>query len=89
MDNILKFPGSAYDGIPEEMDTPMGNPDDTVIPVKVVYDGLTNILPSLTSMIVIAVDNEGRFFFASSNTSKADILYDLETAKYSLMIGEI
>jgi len=79
MDNILKFPTGGYDGMP----------DETIIPVKIVYDGLTNILPTVESLIVIAVDNEGRFFFASSNTKKSDIMYDLESAKYSLMMGEM
>lgn len=89
MDNILKFPTGGYDGMPEEMDFPLGDPEETIIPVKIVYDGLTNILPTVESLIVIAVDNEGRFFFASSNTKKSDIMYDLESAKYSLMMGEM
>jgi hypothetical protein len=83
-ENVIKFPNSR-DQIPDLMDVPVGNPEDTLAPVQTVYEGLTNILPTLETLIVIAQDNEGRFFFASSDLKKSNILYDLKTAEYSLM----
>ena len=86
-ENVLKFP-SKGDFIHESMSMPivkeLEGKDN--IPVKIVYDGLTNILPTLNTLIVIGSDSEGRFFFASSELEKSSILYDLKTAEYSLMM---
>lgn len=86
-ENVLKFP-SKGDFIPDKMSLPvvLSTDDKDNIPVKIVYDGLTNILPTLDTLIVIGSDSEGRFFFASSELEKSSILYDLKTAEYSLMM---
>lgn len=78
-DNVLMFPGTQGVNIPDE--DVLGPELDP----KVLFDAALE--HDLTNVVIAATTKEGNIYFASSSGNPEKILWELERAKYLLMLS--